>query len=117
MRVMTGATILDLIVLMVGGVMAIGAPGNDPLGCRTMMLVAIATADGVVMRTTVAVELGHRLTVTGGTELHRCLAVPAVCGGLVWIMAAQTLLDGHLRSVAIVAVETAHHFAFSQTVR
>jgi hypothetical protein len=86
--------------------MAAGAFGNDPGFTRRMLLVAVAATDFTSMGFTGTIQLADLIAVACCTQLRRCIVLPLVRRRRVGLMAAETILIGHLGSVFVVAVDT-----------
>lgn len=106
MGLMAGGTVIEFIMAMVTRRMAAGAFGDDTGFAGRMLLMTVAATDFTGMSFTGTIQLADLIVVACCTQLRRCIVLPLVRRRRVGLMAAETILIGHLGGVFVVAVDT-----------
>jgi hypothetical protein len=108
MGVVTLSTLADAVMLRSIRCMTLGAFRDDPILSGRMVGMTIRTRYRIRVRPSCTFEIFNLICMTGGALLDRCTPAPAVIGGLMGCMTADTVGITHIFAVGFMAFHTLH---------
>jgi len=95
----------DCKMLIVAGIVTIGAGWNNPFFTGRMLCMTFRTGKILKMASTIFREVLYSFFMTGRTELGINRRIPVVSGRLMGLMTAQTIFELHFRGVFFMTVK------------
>ncbi len=93
-------------MLIIAGIVTIGAGWNDPFFTGWMLCMTFRAGKILKMGGTIFSEVLHGFFMTGRAELAVNRRIPVVSGGLMGLMTEQTIFELHFRGVLFMTIKT-----------